>query len=345
MPTNKNAQLRYQILDRCFSNRHRKYSIYDLMDEVYEQSGGRVSLRTIRDDITYMRYDMGAEIEAKPLDGKMRYYRYKEASFSIFKNELSVEDLKNLRSTIDMLGNYRCNPANAWLEEVISKLECKLGMTANSESFVFFEQNDRLVGLEYLSVVIDATVNHHALNISYNSYNGKEIVCDVHPYYVKQYNNRWFLFGVINGREQITNFALDRIKRVTSADIQFVKNTRYDFSSYFDDVVGVSVPNNPRNKETIVLKFSPSRFPYVVSKPIHNSQQILDNDKCTLSIEVIPTRELEQQIFSFGADVEVLSPAPYRETIRKKIEGNLKKYIVVQNDCTEDTDLCKKSEL
>lgn len=217
-------------------------------------------------------------------------------------------------------------------------------MTANPESFVFFEQNDRLVGLEHLSFVIDATVNHRALNISYNSYNGKEIVCDVHPYYVKQYNNRWFLFGVINGRERITNFALDRIKRVTSADIQFVKNTRYDFSSYFDDVVGVSVPNNPRDKQTIVLKFSPSRFPYVVSKPIHHSQQILDNDKCTLSVEVIPTRELDQQIFSFGADVEVLSPAPYRETIRKKIEENLKKYTVVQNDRTENADLCKKSK-
>lgn len=34
MPTNKNAQLRYQILDRCFSNRHRKYTIEDLVDAV-----------------------------------------------------------------------------------------------------------------------------------------------------------------------------------------------------------------------------------------------------------------------------------------------------------------------
>ena len=34
MPTNKNAQLRYQILDRCFSNRHRRYTIDDLVEAV-----------------------------------------------------------------------------------------------------------------------------------------------------------------------------------------------------------------------------------------------------------------------------------------------------------------------
>ena len=36
MATNKNAQLRYQILDRCFSNFHKRYEIDDLLDEVNE---------------------------------------------------------------------------------------------------------------------------------------------------------------------------------------------------------------------------------------------------------------------------------------------------------------------
>ena len=34
MPINKNALLRYQILDRCFSDRHRRYEIEDLVDKV-----------------------------------------------------------------------------------------------------------------------------------------------------------------------------------------------------------------------------------------------------------------------------------------------------------------------
>jgi len=34
MPTNKQAQIRYTILDRCFSNFNRLYNIDDLLEEV-----------------------------------------------------------------------------------------------------------------------------------------------------------------------------------------------------------------------------------------------------------------------------------------------------------------------
>lgn len=37
MPTNKDAEMRYRIIDRCLSNRLRKYTIYDLVDEVNRQ--------------------------------------------------------------------------------------------------------------------------------------------------------------------------------------------------------------------------------------------------------------------------------------------------------------------
>ena len=90
MPVNKNALLRYQILDRCFSDFHRKYEIEDLLDKVnealYDLYGTEVSIRQIRDDIKYMRdrvtYD--APIKAYQYDGKKCYYRYEDRDFSIF---------------------------------------------------------------------------------------------------------------------------------------------------------------------------------------------------------------------------------------------------------------------
>ena len=36
MPTNKNAQLRYQVLDRCLSNWSRRYYIEDLVEACNE---------------------------------------------------------------------------------------------------------------------------------------------------------------------------------------------------------------------------------------------------------------------------------------------------------------------
>ena len=60
MPINKNAQLRYQILDRCLSNFNRKYTFDDLMEEVndklYDINGTHVSVRQIRQDMENMTF-------------------------------------------------------------------------------------------------------------------------------------------------------------------------------------------------------------------------------------------------------------------------------------------------
>ena len=92
------------------------------------------------------------------------------------------------------------------------------------------------------------------------------------------------------------------------------------------DIIGVSVPYEAQDAETITLQFSPERFKYVVSKPLHTSQKIIDEDKCIVAIKVIPTRELDQSILAFGPDVEVLAPNRYRMSIETKIEECLKKY-------------------
>lgn len=63
---------------------------------------------------------------------------------------------------------------------------------------------------------------------------------------------------------------------------------------------------------------------------------MLSEDDYTISLEVKPTRELEQQILSFGSDVEVLSPETFRVQVRRKIAENYKKYFPVQNNCTDD---------
>ena len=344
MSTNKNALLRYQILDRCFSDFKRKYEIQDLVDAVnevlYDMYGSEVSVRQIRDDIKYMRdrVTYNAPIDAVPYDGKKCYYRYEDKNFSIFNNELSTEEVTTLRSTIEMLSRFRDGSRNAWLEEVISNLEFRFGIKTNQEHIVSFEQNGQLRGLEFLSELIDCAINHQPLNLLYRTYNGKETTVVIHPYHVKQYNNRWFLFGLEQTpfEDRIANRPLDRIVKFSLANVPFIPNTTIDFTTYFDDVVGVSIPEDCVGKETVVLKFNPERFPYAVSKPIHHTQKILSEDDCILQIEVRPNKELESVIFSYFPHVEVLAPASLREEFKEKIASNLKKYTSVQNGRTDN---------
>ena len=161
----------------------------------------------------------------------------------------------------------------------------------------------------------------------------------IHPYYVKQYNGRWFLYGLNEELSRISNLALDRIQDYEKSEKPFRKNERYDFSTYFDDVMGATIPNDEVIKETIGLRFTASRFPYVLSKPIHKSQKIVDEEDRIVEIQVRPTRELDQQLFSFIPDVEVLYPKWYRQQIKEKIEENLKKYLSMKKDCTDNADL------
>ena len=337
MSANKNAQLRYQILDRCFSNFHQRYTIDDLVEEVndklYDLNGMAVSLRQIREDIKFMRDSVGfnAPIEAYPLEGRKCYYRYADRNFTIFNNELSVEEVRNLSQTVSILRRFRGMPSYDWIEEVVSDLEYRFGGKTVRENVISFDQNERLRGLEHLPTLIDAAINHQTIRLSYCPYNGIEHDVVVFPYHLKQFNNRWFLFALEEGKKnpQITTFALDRILKVKKDNAKFVPNTEIDFSHYFDDIVGVTLMTLENTEpEKIVLRFSAARFPYVVSKPLHPSQQTLSEEECTIQLSVHPNNELRTLIFSFIPDVEVLAPAWYREEMKKKIEENLKKYFI-----------------
>ena len=66
---------------------------------------------------------------------------------------------------------------------------------------------------------------------------------------------------------------------------------------------------------------------YDAMKDIVNYQvvRVVGEEEKIVSLHLIPTRELEQQLFSFGPDIEILSPSTYREEFAKKIAENVKK--------------------
>jgi len=322
MPKNKNAVIRYQVLDRCFSDFRHRYYIDDLIDKcaeaLLEYTGyDSVSRRTILSDITFMESEQGWSIPLDRLkDGKRVYYRYKYSDFSINKQELSADELSQLKTTIMTISRYRGLPSNEWLEDVISNLEYRFHLKPNSDNVISFEQNQDLRGIEHLATLIDAATNKQTLSITYRSFDEKERVWTIYPYFLKQYNNRWFLFGLNAGYNLISNLPLDRIEDIKLTDLPFVENKEIDFDTYFDDIVGVTKVD--KKEEVIRMRFDSKRFPYIVSKPIHHTQEVVDEEERIVEIRVRPNRELEALVLSFGPQVEVVSPASFREQISKK---------------------------
>lgn len=90
-------------------------------------------------------------------------------------------------------------------------------------------------GLNFLSDIIDAAINHQAIRIIYRNYknydNERNVI--VHPWYIKQYNNRWFLMAYDAEANRISNFALDRIQEIgIEEDVDFISNDQIDFEHY-----------------------------------------------------------------------------------------------------------------
>lgn len=346
MASNKHAQIRYKVLDDCFSNFRRKFYFDDLMEKcnealrnLYGDDHSGIKTRTLRADISYMRDragEAGVDVVVKD-DGNGFYYRYSEPEFSIFKRGLGEDDLAQLKETILMLQRFKGMPNYDWMSELVVKMEDKLDLRGVSKSVVGYEENKDYTGLEWFQDIFEAIINKTVLHVRYKSFNDVTFDWTIHPYYIKEYNNRWFLFGLNDEKRAIFNIPLDRIWDLEQVHKEYIPS-EIDFETYFEDVVGVSV--FPAKKETIRLQFSQHRFPYVTTKAIHQSQHILDYENGIVEITVIPNNELEALILSFGKDVEVLAPTTYRERIQNIIRESYERYNPVQIDCTEAPYLC-----
>lgn len=333
MATNKHAMIRYQALDKCFRNKYRRFYMEDLIEAcntaIYELTGTDpdIQRRQIFNDINYMESPEGWEAPIERYkDGRKVYYSYYK-DFSINERPLSDKEMDMLTQAVVVLSRFKGMPQFEWMESLLANLQDKFYLRGNSDYIIGFEQNVDYVAANYLTDLFMAIVNKQVLHIKYRTFEGVDINWVLHPYYIKEYNNRWFLFGLNNDIEgQITNVALDRIVSFeTVQDVLYIENKEIDFDEYFDDVVGVTIPA-ANSVEHIIFQFTPKRFPYIKSKPLHGSMKIIDEEKCIVEISVIPNKELISMIMSFGNDVEILSPKWFREAIKEKIDDLAKKY-------------------
>lgn len=324
MATNKHAIIRYQTLDKCFRNPGRRYYIDDLIEacneSIYEFTGKDegIKKRQIFEDIRFMESPQGWNIPLDHLrDGHKIYYRYADLSFSINNQPLNENEEKQLKEAILTLSRFKGMPQFEWVSEITARLDSGLKLSHNEYQIIQFEQNDFLEGIDHITPLYNAILYKKALDIEYRSFKqDTPYIIVLHPYFLKQYNSRWYIFGMNDKNKLIINLALDRIISIDESKEPYLTNNSIDFEEYFDDVIGVTVQNN-EPVQRIELRVSNQLFPYIQTKPLHGSQKITkrDTDFTTIALNLIPNYELESLLLSLGEGIEVLSP----ETLRRKI--------------------------
>ena len=334
MPTNKHATIRYHALDRCFSNFGRRFYIEDLIEAcneaLYEFAGieDGVKRRQVYDDMTYMESEQGWSVPLERIkDGRRKYYRYEDRNFSIKNMGINPSEAEQLKETLSILSRFKGLPQFDWVEEMQIRLEDTFHLKGTTTA-VSFEQNPDLKGLNQFTELFNAIQNQIALKITYKSFKEHDARCFVfHPWHLKQYNNRWFVFGWNDVDQKLFNLAIDRIMNTEQNPAPYKKNKHIDFDEFFEDVVGVSVdPDSPAEK--VIVKINKDLWPYIESKPIHGSQKVKERaaDYILIELTLQMNYELVSQILSYGEKVKIIKPNSLIDMVKIKIKGMFENY-------------------
>ena len=341
MPTNKNAVIRYRYIDELLSNRNKRYStaeIADIVNEKLVRDGyAEVSLRCIQKDIKALEEEVFfAEITRENIAGKECVY-YTDQSYSIFTKKLSTDEEELLSEVLNTIGQFDGLDNFEWLDALKQRLNISEG-----RRIISFANNPDLHNSNLLGKLFTTISNKVVINLSYHTFRDPENVKQVvlHPYLLKQYNNRWYLLGAAEDG-YILNFALDRID-----DIEPMPSVKYlepdeGLEERFYDIVGVTLPKDT-DVEKILLWVSDEQYPYIETKPIHGSQKLVKGTKVDalriehnrliggyfIEIKCIPNRELMMLLASFLGEVVLLSPQPLVEEIASYVKKMHDSYFI-----------------
>lgn len=324
MAQGKNAYIRYKVLDRCFRDSRRRYYIEDLVEACNEElsnyDGSSVSERTIRDDISFMQREAGGGIPlVKKYDGHKAYYMYSDRNFSIMDIPMSQSEAEMLSDTIQMLSRFKGLPNQEWLNATLVQMKSTFNIGQAKASYVSFSQNEDLKGLKYFTPLYEAIASQQVVSLEYHQFGRPSYNRIIHPYQLRQYNNRWFLVGwepAVAAKIPLVVIPLDRIDDYKILDKEHFVSYQGDIDECFKDIVGVSLKFN-ESCSHIVFKAYPPTSSYIETKPIHHSQRIVERheDYTIFSLDLIPNYEFETIMMSYADNCEILEPQDLKESL------------------------------
>ena len=343
MPVYKDAMARYRIIDRMLADPNRDYTTAQITDAVLKECP-HVSLRMVQKDIKALEEEFGKERVRNA--GGRGTVRYADQSEPLFYQELTRDEEEVLREVLRSLGQFDGLDNFTWLDLLKKKLEMK--DEASQRPVISFSKNEGLqIPDTLLGRLFSAISSRKVLRITYTPFNQPPRQFIVHPYQLRQFNDRWFLLCSPDGdeihpfsAEFIATFALDRMdsKFEYVDDIPFI-DTVVDLKSRYDEIVGVTFYKDIEPEE-IVFAVHKVSVNYVKTKYIHITQMELGaqwaddykssypslKDWTFFSIECRPNTELLSRFASYGQNLVVVSPDSVRQEMGRLLKKAAENY-------------------
>jgi len=332
----KNAQLRYNVLNKCFRNKTKNFTISRLLEEcnkaLNEYGYDGIQKRQLYNDISYMKSDQGWSIDLEEVKiGRERVYRYSNTAFSIENaSELNENQKEIVKEAFLSLKTMSGIPQldHIDIDSVCAQLRIGLEDKENREEIYLkdINESDRdFYGGRFQEEIFLHIKNKTSIRVFWKNKKKENKEISLSPYLMKEFNSRWYLLGQ-SKFPSATIIPLDQITKIEEDTTPFIKKPR-DIKNYFDDVVGVTVPHE-KEKEEVVLKVKKEFWPTIESRPIHESRKkpIKEGDYYIERYSLIPNQELVNSIFQWGENIIVLKPESLRKEIEEKVKKMTKNY-------------------
>ncbi len=320
MSTFSNALLRHRVIDSCLRDTKKKYTLLDLINacsaalaQKYKGTAAakqKVSVRSLQLDLQIMR-DKQKGYGAPIVVYDHKYYKYKDADYSIDKAKVSNGTLMSIYELTDALKHYTSfkelenlkNIADVLEEEVSAKIQKR-------NSVVNYEQKRNSLGMEYFDVIHDAIINKKALCVGYFSSRSNNIMSIIfYPFYLKEYKGRWYALGYKDGLSGVYKLPLDRIRDYSYSILPFPDEYSFNPDEYFHNIIGVTKLSGDVKQVRFLVKNKLA--PFIKINPLHHSQKLAllhENGDMEFIIEIIPNREFYNLIFDYQPHIQVISP-------------------------------------
>lgn len=334
MPANKEAFIRYRIIDRLLSNSKNRYpSMEDIIGEIETKLGTSFSVSAVQKDIKAMKEDELLGYKA-PIAYSRSYhgYYYKDEGYSITQIPLNASDISSIEFVAMQMQQFQDVEMFKDFGATVSKIFDAVNISTlldedEVKEIVQFEKVPFYKGSEFISRLLPLIRDRKVIQFDYQKFNEEAPTKrTLHPYLLKEYRNRWYLIGMQEPQKRISTFALDRISKIIVTKQNFEWHADFSSQTYFQHAYGITTFEG--KPQSVRLKFTKASSGYIKTQPLHSTQKILKENSKSLEIElnVGITIELIMDILSYGSNVKVLSPKFLVTTIREKLLENIRLY-------------------
>ena len=317
MPINKNAFKRYKVIDMILRNNMRKYPTLEEITEICKRKLDleKLSTETIKKDMEHMREPQPSGFDA-PISYNKIYkgYEYLDADFVMGGVSLTDSDVDAIKESIDLIrsigGSRVSEKFNNAMEKILSTILEEYPDGTKKQSYLQTMTPPKSRGFEHFDLFYTACSTKTPISFVHYNYKKRNFnAITIHPFLIKEFENKWYIIGYSEQHKEVRTFGMDRVFAPIQLKKTFIKVEKAIIEQEANDYYGVfPIPN--QKKQCIKIRLSDLATNYFEAYPIHESQKILKEPDgySIVTFQLVPTIELTRLFLSHGYHVEILEP-------------------------------------